>query len=442
MTWYALLAISSLSEHPVKQSKLPIEPKRNPYPVNDQQHRTAISWYSKALSEALAAPSNTREGIEKSATGELSGKETSRALLSCLLFTAIELQLGNASNALALIQRGFAIAGSRSKENLDRSTHAIESEVLPVLLRLALPLAIFGQKVPDPFRDAAKAHKRRISRQMKDERLRELRARLYDVLYEAQIFLQDVANLRPQENQQRQEGVLKLMTAWWAEFSEAIQPYQDKADTSPQILILGMRTLYQSMFIQISCALDETHMLVDDFKDTFTSILDDAEELLEHTKEPQGDEPSFSIEIGLVGCMYSVAWHCRHPALRRRALDILRRAPAQESLWTSNATLKIAEQVIALEEGAESVASLDTGSEPSLPDESMRLHADFSVSTSMLPRETDQDERMLLVPHEARTILRRNSDGSSALVFQACREDNWSPDKNTRVEERQMFCWT
>jgi hypothetical protein len=61
--------------------------------------------------------------------------------------------------------------------------------------------------------------------------------------------------------------------------------------------------------------------------------------------------PAFvSLESGIIIPLYLVATRCRHPVLRRRALELLRRANSQEGRWHSVGAAAVAERIMRIEE--------------------------------------------------------------------------------------------
>ena len=60
----------------------------------------------------------------------------------------------------------------------------------------------------------------------------------------------------------------------------------------------------------------------------------------------------FSLDMQLVGPVYVVAHKCRDPTLRRRAIALLKKAQRQEGLWDSTIAARVAERIVAIEEGA------------------------------------------------------------------------------------------
>jgi hypothetical protein len=63
--------------------------------------------------------------------------------------------------------------------------------------------------------------------------------------------------------------------------------------------------------------------------------------------------PSFTPEIGIVPVLYIIGVKCRHPLIRREALNILRRHRIREAVWDSVVTARVVERVIEVEEGSQ-----------------------------------------------------------------------------------------
>ena len=60
--------------------------------------------------------------------------------------------------------------------------------------------------------------------------------------------------------------------------------------------------------------------------------------------------PSFSLDMTLVGPLYSIAHKCRDPFLRRKAVALLNAFPRQEGIWDSLLAARVADKLIGLEE--------------------------------------------------------------------------------------------
>ncbi|KAJ0414888.1 hypothetical protein BJY00DRAFT_318387 [Aspergillus carlsbadensis] len=68
---------------------------------------------------------------------------------------------------------------------------------------------------------------------------------------------------------------------------------------------------------------------------------------------PANTTPAFTPEIGIVPVLYIIGVKCRHPVVRREALNILRGHRIREAVWDSGVTARVVERVIQIEEGGE-----------------------------------------------------------------------------------------
>jgi hypothetical protein len=60
--------------------------------------------------------------------------------------------------------------------------------------------------------------------------------------------------------------------------------------------------------------------------------------------------PRFSFEVGILPLLCIVGSKCREPALRRQAIELLRKCPVQEGLWEPFGTSRICEWMMEIEE--------------------------------------------------------------------------------------------
>ncbi|EHK48507.1 hypothetical protein TRIATDRAFT_281366 [Trichoderma atroviride IMI 206040] len=67
------------------------------------------------------------------------------------------------------------------------------------------------------------------------------------------------------------------------------------------------------------------------------------------------DSPLFHLELGVVPLLYSVIAHCRHPAIRRQALNLLKTQHVQEGIWSSDLTSRVAQRLVELEEASQPI---------------------------------------------------------------------------------------
>lgn len=127
----------------------------------------------------------------------------------------------------------------------------------------------------------------------------------------------------------------------------------------------------------------------DDYNDQFAEMVSMAASVVGNShgtySSPQGGQiqPVFCLDDGVLAPLYEVATLCRDPAIRRRAVDILRSAPRQEGLFNSHLLAMVAEKAIAIEEkaaitasGSMDYVSIVTNTKPENPDASNAVITD------------------------------------------------------------------
>ncbi len=125
--------------------------------------------------------------------------------------------------------------------------------------------------------------------------------------------------------------------------------------------------------------LSTTQTVYDEFTYHFNEIIRHAEIYI---KCKAVQQCSFTIEVGAVPPLYLTATKCRIPSLRRRALDLLSKAPRKECNWGARSTAEIVARVIAVEEEGLGLPTPDCGGKCAnvalddgiLPSEEQRVH--------------------------------------------------------------------
>lgn len=161
-----------------------------------------------------------------------------------------------------------------------------------------------------------------------------------------------------------------------AKFNVAFSLYQStKAHDAPPGSISLIQIHIHTTFIMLSTALSRREVIFDDHITSFSAIIPLATSFLDalalpvgretHGKQPSGvsagQAPSaadtrrfsamFAFEMHVIAPLYFVATKCRHPAVRRSALQLLKRNPARrENLWRANIMASIAEYIMKVEE--------------------------------------------------------------------------------------------
>jgi hypothetical protein len=141
------------------------------------------------------------------------------------------------------------------------------------------------------------------------------------------------------------------------------------------VRILRMHQLLNNISLDVSrrCLLvDEREMVWDNYCDEFKDALMLAESILttlgdnyreDDTCSLVRPKPSFSLDFVSVGPLYDIARRSRDPAIRRKAIDMLRTFRRREGMWDSGLALLVAERIVAIEEdGADTQSCEDVPS--------------------------------------------------------------------------------
>ena len=66
--------------------------------------------------------------------------------------------------------------------------------------------------------------------------------------------------------------------------------------------------------------------------------------------DDRSQKPIFSMDQNIVFPLFNIAYRCRDPIIRRRAIALLYSSPRQEGLWHSIITARVAEKIMMMEE--------------------------------------------------------------------------------------------
>lgn len=125
---------------------------------------------------------------------------------------------------------------------------------------------------------------------------------------------------------------------------------QPTPEESAVWLTLRLRCQATAIWLAGSTARAET--VFDAHELTFRELVAEGEEVID-LMERCCEKSRFTFELNVIAPLYIVVQKCRDPVLRRRALALLRRAPAQEGLWYRDIIVQVAQRTIELEEGTD-----------------------------------------------------------------------------------------
>lgn len=363
----AVLTISCIFEHPPDTSKL--HPKSSL--ITSQAHAHALEWHSRGL-----------RGFRAAFVAATDPQQLELALLSCILLASIEYASNNVTNAFKLLKSGFEILGAASKSPTSTDVRNI---LAPMLARQAVLMACFGQMPPpiwfEHFQSVALSPLSVITS------LEEARAGLYTCCWKALEFIYRshkgfVAGIDPTDPSailpylQQQEHVFKDLIKWhhYAHLYRIEQ--NDFFGKQEHLTYSALLMYYHVAYIWLMTCLDLTQMHNDSYTDHFEKIITYAEKIIQASEanRPGQKPPPFSFEMRVVPPLFFAGTRCRHPLLRRKCLNLLRRAPKQEALFAADMNARALERVIGVEEAGEYHRRVETGTwdGKTLPGQEMR----------------------------------------------------------------------
>ncbi|KAJ5656108.1 hypothetical protein N7507_008058 [Penicillium longicatenatum] len=293
-------------------------------------------------------------------------------LTCCLLFTCIELLRGNIESSMLHVLSGFNILAALRHNSDTVPDHfnfsandlkAIEDHIVPIFSRLNILCSLAGRMTPPIYAPTA-------TEDSPQEDLTHCRVQLVGILdacirfigkidINAAMFQFDVDSLIEQ---------VKLQTrldAWHDRLAELLERMKAAGNPAKQDALNLLLVHYKVIYIWIRVCTTAGEMATDSYFSDFEELVQYAEQIINPsvgTTKPQ----TLSFDIQILGPLYYTALKCRHPTIRRRALEMLQFAPRREGLWNAHHAYITAKRVIELEE-----RHLN-GQE--LPDETSRLY--------------------------------------------------------------------
>lgn len=192
---------------------------------------------------------------------------------------------------------------------------------------------------------------------------------------------------------------------------------QDSALSDPLLL-----TYHAAVSITLAGCLTSLETVFDAHLADFTAIVEQATLILDASRRLDGSQPPFTFESGVGVPLFLTALKCRHPSLRREALQLLRDAPPMQGFFKCAPSALMAETFMMLEEGYPSASGTVDATV------ARRIeNADLCGLPVSLPTPGVPDAQGIPVPEEAR-------------IFYYCifRPQEWCP-QGVALEEVAKF---
>ncbi|KAK5114894.1 hypothetical protein LTR62_002053 [Meristemomyces frigidus] len=309
---------------------------------SDHDDPFAIGQYNKAIRLLAQRLREPEQAVEV-------------ALLACILFVCIEFLRGDVEPAFKHFKAGIGIAmaslegegGSAKNAGAVLANQRIREEILPFFHRIELLGMLFGQEmvsaypvlleqaVPGVFGSVRMArdsivHLLNLSLRF----IRTLRSRKY-------------AGCIAVEDLSRRAALQSGIERWTAALDTLLLTDNVSSRDVEGAKVLRIHQVIMQIWLGTACEAEES--ATDKFMPQFEAAVILGESI-QQSLGTFGDQPTFLFDMEIVSPLYFVGIKCRHPLLRRRAINILRSTTRREGLWDSDMAAVVAGRVIALEE--------------------------------------------------------------------------------------------
>jgi hypothetical protein len=365
---YAVIALSSL----VENDSYGVDPSSS-HP-NSLRH-FALESYNQAI-QRLVTHMNDTDSIRV-------------PLMTCIIFICIDCLLRNIPVALKHLDGGMKMVRLwKEKQGGDllspMTPHSSEHELIdgmlmPILAWVNLAATSFGlpsYNVDDLYTDPSL----RISKEEPFQTWSESCYSLLNIVHTSTTFLRNSIGVKFEGGNETQAlteqlRLNHLMDRWKLRVEHLAQEAFNFASNNPYCGGNVLIACHLSVKLWLQTCLCPYETIWDQYKPQYEEILQLAETILGDTSRfPDQESKSFSFEICAIPAIQFVAWKCRWPAIRRRALLLLRASPLRECLFDTKYSHALYERVMMLEESSLNLKPGEIPAEDQLPPEAARIH--------------------------------------------------------------------
>lgn len=354
---HAVLAVSSLHEGLMTAT------------VGGATQSFALQQYNKSIAHLL-------DQMNNSLVNPLA------SLLTCVLFVCIEFLQGKDKESLIHLEQGRQLLTRLEQRPNNPEMGCIVRYIVPQYTRLSLTSFLFGAS-PVPIPDFLTTQ-----REFPDtfEAIDDLRASMHEFMEQAFRFAEMARPVKnssgpiPREKIQVLEVEQDRLLSRVGKLNVAFSLFRaSRSNPGSERTLLILQMYLHAQHIWISTALSSSEVVYDDYLPSFAAIvpLVAAYLDLETSSQPEsklssqssippaetsrhlpgtghqihGPRRNFAFETHIIPPLYYVATKCRHPLIRRSALDLLRRNPfRRENLWRASVMGALAGHIVSLEE--------------------------------------------------------------------------------------------
>ncbi|KPI41383.1 uncharacterized protein AB675_9384 [Cyphellophora attinorum] len=319
----AMLAISALYEDPLTQGTA----------GHSSSQTLALSWYRRSVKRAIT-PTKTESDDEAC--------RLEHSILTCMLYSIVETQYCNASNALRLMLQGLNLISRYRKLSQSTAPHSPwMQDILGMFARQVMNIGILRSKISPEYSELLLSLL--PNPKVTLTTLAEARDGLYTIFHQAvpvaiAISASEAAKgvCEPHivhELRKQQLGILAMLEAW----ESAMVSWSSSAGTADTLKSLyhSLLCLQKMVYMWIYWILTPPQDLANQDPDNVSHLLRHADMALRsRLGQPSGDRPTpVAMELGVISPVCFVLWSCRQePAITEEATALLQRAASSENI--------------------------------------------------------------------------------------------------------------
>lgn len=341
---YAMVAVSAMYEDEGMIGFSPV--------AGTQSHQAfALESYNKAITSLVTAVRSNPESIRV-------------PVMAAIIFVCLEFLRGNVDAALTHIESGIKMLKAwrektfKDMTSLTAEAAFIEDELIPMFGWLNLLSSLFGRPSLDLYSwsSTSGSDTSHFSPHEPAKTIDKAKTALLDLVNATVKFIQSIGDAKykdeiTMEMMAEQIRLQTFMNDWNRNF-EFLQQH-DPSGQNEQIK-LGchlLRAVSLTINVWLAAALYPNETAWDVFKDEFEEIVRISGILIASSvRFPDELSKRFSFEMGIIPPLHFVAWKCRFPHIRRKALALLWTSPRRECLFESHRSFACFTRVMLVEE--------------------------------------------------------------------------------------------
>jgi cholestenol Delta-isomerase len=374
---YRILQLS-LAEPAIKYALCSLSALHNMFRASNGQAtpsgRTAAEHRAYSLVQCNLAVKHTQKLLSRSKDGD--ADVVIKGLVACVLPICFENMMGNHKAAQMHLQNGLRIASrynARDSNQRPNNTIVVPEDIVQVLHRLDLQAMSFcDSREPYPHHYDSSPLKIDTTPPPPFTNLNSAASFLIDT-FRTIFRLASLSEPDPVP-QTSLDALNTVLTNWFTSFTHLLAT-SDLAQQFPNSVIL-MRMYHKFLTILVSVKVYGLESRHDEHLQHYRTLVTLGTTLLasEESCDPSmSDAEIFSFEPGVIFALFFTAINCRHPVVRRQAVELLGRSRHREGAWESVGAAKVASFVIEVEE--EGLTDMQKGSAgPEVVKEERRVH--------------------------------------------------------------------